>query len=107
MGKLQPATAQKAGASFLGNLRPLIKRAVIKVMRENPGLRDQEKIINLVLQEFQDGSLLNLITDEVRAALGPGAELPAQEEIIALLNSLRETSGGLSLRRSDSSTTPT
>ena len=87
--KLQPATAQKAGASFLGNLRPLIKRAVIKVMRENPGLRDQEKIINLVLQEFQDGSLLNLITDEVRAALGPGAQLPAQEEIIALLNSLR------------------
>ena len=87
--QLQPATAQKAGASFLGNLRPLIKRAVIKVMRENPGLRDQEKIINLVLQEFQDGSLLNLITDEVRAALGPGAQLPAQEEIIALLNSLR------------------
>jgi len=87
--KLDAGTSQAASSSFLAKMRSIIKAAVVKVMRQNAGLTDQNKIISLVMAEFRDGYLLQLITDEVQAALGGSAQLPAQDEIQALLDSLR------------------
>jgi len=87
--KLDAGTSQAASSSFLAKMRSIIKAAVIKIMRQNAGLTDQNKIISLVMAEFRDGYLLQLITDEVQAALGGSAQLPAQDEIQALLDSLR------------------
>jgi|ERR1712154_290672 len=87
--KLEASTAQTASTSFLAKLRSIIKAAVVKIMRQNAGLTDQNKIVTLVMAEFRDGYLLQLITDEVQAALGSSAQLPAQSEIQALLDSLR------------------
>jgi len=87
--KLDAGTSQAASSSFLAKMRSIIKAAVVKIMRQNAGLTDQNKIISLVMAEFRDGYLLQLITDEVQAALGGSAQLPAQDEIQALLDSLR------------------
>jgi len=87
--KLDAGTSQAASSSFLAKMRSIIKAAVVKIMRQNAGLTDQNRIISLVMAEFRDGYLLQLITDEVQAALGGSAQLPAQDEIQALLDSLR------------------
>merc|ERR1712183_937245 len=81
--KVQQINPDELVDRIIIRLKPIVIKVIQTTVRaENVDLSNTRGLI-------QDGSLLNLITDEVRAALGPGSELPAKEEIIALLNSLR------------------
>lgn len=87
---IEPATASQVSTTFLTKLRPVIQKMIIEIMQTSgKGITDENRLIELVFGEFQQGFLLGLITDEVKVALGPNVRLPSVDEIQKLLDSLR------------------
>jgi len=89
-GGLDVETAKKASDNFLLKIRSIIKNTVIQIMRTTGrGVSDEASLIKLVLGKLNDQYFLRLIREEVRLVLGQGAEVPADSELLTLLNELR------------------
>jgi len=89
-GGIDAETAKTATDNFLLKIQSIIRNTVIQIMRTTGrGVSDEASLIKLVLGKLNDDYFLRLIREEVRLALGPGAEVPADSELLALLNECR------------------
>jgi len=85
--EISKALTSKVSAGFLARIRPIIREAVIKILKTSgAGVTDEDDLIELVYQQFKAGYLLGVITEEVQDVLGE--QLP-QSELEKLLDSLR------------------
>ena len=90
-GKIEKATADQASVTFLAKLRPIIRQIIVRIMTTSgAGISDENILIQQVNGQIEDGTLLRLIQEEVRAALGSSVTtLPPQSEFELLLEELR------------------